>query len=159
MNPPHRRLADLTSQELLRRAVKYRRMAITAHGQATIAALNKLAIRFALLAARREVDEASHPSSSGEVEARQDQSELDKLIHLAEQVAADEPDPVQALADIIKNVAQSDADPYLVMGVLVEGAVHTLATRIPSVRQADTAAALSQLLEDRLKEAGLLGGA
>jgi hypothetical protein len=33
-------------------------MAIVAHGEPTITALNKLAIRYALLAARREVEEA-----------------------------------------------------------------------------------------------------
>jgi len=159
MNQPHRRLADLTSQELLRRAAEYRRMAIMAHGQATILALNKLAIRFALLAARREIDEVSHLSHPENAVPDQDRSELDKLIHLAEQAAANEADPVKALAAIIRIIAEGDADPYLVMGVLVEGAVHTLATRIPAVRLDDTAAALSQLLEDRLKEAGLLGGA
>ena len=65
-NWPYRRLADLTSQELHRRAAEYRRMAILAHGGETIRALNMLAVRFALLAARREVEEAS----GDEVEAQ-----------------------------------------------------------------------------------------
>ena len=59
MNQPSRPLADLTSQELLRRAIQYRRMAMTAHGQATVSALERLAIRYALSSARREIDEAS----------------------------------------------------------------------------------------------------
>jgi len=88
MDRPRRRLSELTSQELSRRAIEYRRMAITAHGQATILALNKLAIRYAMLAARREIEEATSPSPD------QKQSELDKLIQLAEQAAADEPDPM-----------------------------------------------------------------
>ena len=54
---PYRPLADLTSQELHRRAAEYRRMAIMARGQDTIRALNTLAVRFALLAARREIEE------------------------------------------------------------------------------------------------------
>jgi len=58
-NRPHRPLADLTSQELHGRAAEYRRMAITARGQDTIRALNTLAVRFALLAAKREVEETS----------------------------------------------------------------------------------------------------
>jgi hypothetical protein len=57
MNHVQRPLASLTSQELHRRAVEYRRMAMTARGQAP--ALDRLAIRYALLAARREIDEAS----------------------------------------------------------------------------------------------------
>ena len=113
-------------------------------------ALNKLAIRYALLAARREIEEAACPSSV------KDQSELDKLIQLAERAAADEPDPVRALADIIEVVAESDADPYVVIGVLVEGAVHALDSRIPEERKEDTAGALVQLIADRLLGNGLL---
>ena len=150
MNQSYRRLSDLTSQVLLRRAIEYRRMASTAHGQAATLALNKLAIRYALLAARREIEEAACPSSV------KDQSELDKLIQLAERAAADEPDPVRALADIIKVVAESDADPYVVIGVLVEGAVHALDSRIPEERKEDTAGALVQLIADRLLGNGLL---
>ena len=48
--------ADLTSQQLLDRAAEYRRMAISARGQDTIRALNTLAVRFALMAARREIE-------------------------------------------------------------------------------------------------------
>lgn len=149
MDRPRRCLSELTSQELSRRAIEYRRMAMSANGQATILALNKLAIRFALLAARRETEEAASPSPD------QDQSELDKLIRLAEQAAADKPDPVRALADIIKTVSEGDADPYLIMGVLMEGAVLTLRRRIPDERQEDTASAVLKLLADRLRDAGM----
>jgi hypothetical protein len=48
-----------TSKELLRRAVEYRQMAILARGHETIRALNTLAVRFALLAAKREIKETS----------------------------------------------------------------------------------------------------
>jgi hypothetical protein len=156
MNRPHRRLGSLTSQELHNRAMEYRRMAMTAHGQAIAFALDRLAIRFALLAAKREVAETSHPSSRDAIQ--QDRSELNKLIALAEQAAADEPDPVRTLADIIRTVAEGDADPYLVIGTLIEGAVHTLETRIPAERLDNTAGALLQLLADRLRATGALGG-
>ena len=65
-------------------------------------------------------------------------------------------DPVRTLADVIRKTAAGDADPYTLMGVLVEAAVHTLATRIPVIRQDDTAAVLSQLLTDRLEHYRLL---
>jgi hypothetical protein len=55
-NWPNRRLADLTSQELQGRAAEYRRMAILASGQDAIRALNTLAVRLAMLAAKREVE-------------------------------------------------------------------------------------------------------
>ena len=54
---PYRPLADLTSQELLHRATEYRQLSVTARGQDTIRALNTLAVRFALLAAKREIEE------------------------------------------------------------------------------------------------------
>jgi len=155
MDQPRRRLADLTSQELLRRAIEYRRMATTARGDEMEQALNRLALRFALLAARREIEEGV---SISEAEAHQDQSEVAKLARLAEHAATSELDPVRVLADIIKAVAESTADPYLLTGVLVEGSVHTLETRIPTERQGDTAEALLQLMTDRLRVNGLLEG-
>jgi hypothetical protein len=42
-----------------------------------------------------------------------------------------------------------------VLGVLVEGAAHTLTQHIPIERQADTAATLLQLLQERLRAHGL----
>ena len=124
-------------------------MALAARGQDIASALDRLAIRFALLAAKREVEEASHPSSRDAID--QNQSELDKLIQLAEQAAANELDPIRALVEKIRSVTEGNADPYVVMGVLVEGAVHTLETRIPTERREDTAAALLRLVVDRLR--------
>ena len=147
MSEPRRRLSELPSQELARRAIEYRRMALLAHGEATITALNKLTIRYALLAARRELEEASGVTA----EDPRNQSEIVKLVQLAEQAAADQPDPVGTLADIIKTVAEGDADPYLVMGTLVEGAAHTFRSRIPDERRDDTADALVRLMADRLR--------
>jgi hypothetical protein len=149
MDRPRRRLSELTSQELSQRAIEYRRMAKAANGQATVSALDKLAIRYALLAAKREVEEAS----VGGTEAHQDQSEVNKLIELA---AASKRDPVGALADIIRAVAEGDADPYLLMGVLLEGTLHAVGSRIPPERQAKAATAIMRLLTDRRRDNGLL---
>jgi hypothetical protein len=153
MDQPRRRLADLTSQELLRRTIEYRHMATVARGNDTEQSLNRLALRFALLAARREIEEGVPIS---ETEAHQEPTEVAKLARLAEHAATNELDPVRILADIIKAVAEGTADPYLLSGVLVEGSVHTLETRIPTERQGDTAEALLQLMTDRLRANGFL---
>jgi hypothetical protein len=57
MVEPYRPLSDLTSEELHQRASEYRRMAQTARGEAIVSSLNTLAIRFAVLAAKREIEE------------------------------------------------------------------------------------------------------
>jgi hypothetical protein len=57
---------------------------------------------------------------------------------------------------VIRDAVAADADPYVLMGVLVEAAVNTLATKIPAICQDDTAAALSRLLTDRLEQYRLL---
>ena len=62
---------------------------------------------------------------------------------------------VQMLAEVIRLVTDDGADPYLVLGVLVEGAVHTLAKHIPRERQPETTEQLGQLLVERLKAHGL----
>jgi hypothetical protein len=49
-------------------------------------------------------------------------------------------------------------DPNVILGILVEGAVQTLILQIPVERQAETAAMLAELLEERLKAHGLPGG-
>jgi hypothetical protein len=47
------------------------------------------------------------------------------------------------------------ADPYLVTGVLVEGAVSALAGYIPAERQPEAVQSLVELLSERLKANGL----
>jgi hypothetical protein len=56
---------------------------------------------------------------------------------------------------MISIVGESDADPYAVLGVLIEGAAHTLAQYFPPERQAETAVMLKELLEDRLSARGI----
>ena len=80
---------------------------------------------------------------------------LERLIQQANQASSRKPDSVQMLAEVIRVITTDGSDPYLVIGVLVEGAVHTIAKHIPPERQAETIAELNQLLMDRLKAHGL----
>jgi hypothetical protein len=82
---------------------------------------------------------------------------VDDLIRRVQRVAASRPDPLHILAQTISIIGESDVDTYAILGVLIEGAAHTLAQHVPTERQADTATTLMQLLEDRLKARGLLG--
>ena len=61
------------------------------------------------------------------------------------------------LAETISLISESDVDPYAVLGVLIEGAAHTIVQHIPAERQADTAATLLHLLGERLSAHGLRG--
>jgi hypothetical protein len=81
---------------------------------------------------------------------------VDALIRRVQRVAANRPDPLHILAEMINMIGASEtADPYTILGVLVEGAAHTLTTHIPDERQADAAAMLVELLEERLKAHGI----
>src|ERR1700761_4718094 len=79
---------------------------------------------------------------------------VDEMIRRVKRGAADRPDPVHILAQMISIVGESDADPYAVLGVLAEGAAYTLAEYFPPERQAETAVMLIELLQDRLKARG-----
>jgi hypothetical protein len=80
---------------------------------------------------------------------------LERLIQQANQTSSRKPDSVQMLAQVIRMITADGSDPYLVLGVLVEGAAHTIAQHIPAERQAATVAELNQLLAERLKAHGL----
>jgi hypothetical protein len=80
---------------------------------------------------------------------------IEALIRRVQRVAADRPDPTHILAEVISMIGASEADPYVVLGVLVEGAAHVVAHHIPAERQAATTAELMQLLKLRLKAHGL----
>lgn len=77
------------------------------------------------------------------------------LVRRVEQAAASRPDPVQLVATVIRLIGDRGADPYLLIGVLMEGAVNTLVKHVPADRQTDTAEALAKLLTDRMKACGL----
>jgi hypothetical protein len=82
-------------------------------------------------------------------------SPLDNLIRDANRTAARKPDSLDLLAQMILLALKDGADPYLVAGVLVEGAVSALVDHIPPERQPDAAAGLVDLLSERLKANGL----
>jgi hypothetical protein len=82
-------------------------------------------------------------------------SAIDDLIRRAEQAAAAKPDQIRLVAELVSLVGDRGADPYLLIGALVEGAVNTLATHIPPERQSETTEQLGRLLVERLRAHGL----
>jgi hypothetical protein len=81
-----------------------------------------------------------------------------KLSSQADRAAAQVPDPLAALSAAIKTALQSDADPYVMLGVLLEGITQTLITRIPPERHHGTLTAALVLLRRRLAERGAAPG-
>jgi len=81
--------------------------------------------------------------------------EILRLIEQVEQAAAATPDPTNVLAHVIRLTVKTDADPYLILGVLVEGVAHTLATRIPDERRGEIGREVSKLLAERLRAHGI----
>ena len=80
------------------------------------------------------------------------------LVRRVQRAAANRPDPAHILAQTISMAGTIGMDPDVVLGILVEGAVQTLIRQIPAERQAETAATLIELLEERLRAHGLPGG-
>jgi hypothetical protein len=82
-------------------------------------------------------------------------SAIDDLILQAELAAAAKPNQVRLVAELVGLVADRGADPYLLIGALVEGVVDTIAKHVPPERQAETTEQLGRLLVERLKARGL----
>jgi len=80
---------------------------------------------------------------------------VDALIRRVQRVAASRPDPMHILAQTISMTGEIGADPYAVLGVLIEGAVLTVVQHIPAEQQTETAEMLVHLLEERLKTRGI----
>ena len=80
---------------------------------------------------------------------------VDDLIRQAEQAVANKPDPVRLVAELILLTGDRGADPYLLIGALIEGAARTLAKHIPPERHPVAAAATVRLLLDRLVTSGV----
>ena len=83
---------------------------------------------------------------------------VDSLIRRAQRAAAGRPDPARILAQTISMACPGGADPYAVLGVLIEGTVQTLVEHIPKERRAEIAVTLKQLLEHRLRASGIPDG-
>jgi hypothetical protein len=73
------------------------------------------------------------------------------LIRQAEEAASAKPDQIRLVAELVKLIGDGGADPYLLIGVLLEGAVHTLAKHIPPERQRQTAEQLRRIVVERLR--------
>ena len=80
---------------------------------------------------------------------------VEALVRRVQRVAASRPDPLHVLAATISMTGVIGMDPYAVLGILIEGAVQTLAQQIPPERQAQAAAELVALVQERLKAHGL----
>lgn len=80
---------------------------------------------------------------------------IDRLIRQANQTASRQPDPVQLLAHMVRLALDDGADPYLLAGVLIEGAAYTVARHVPPDRQTETVDTIVGLLSERLKAHGL----
>lgn len=83
---------------------------------------------------------------------------VDNLIRRAQRAAAGRPDAARILAQTISMACPGGADPYAVLGVLIEGTVQTLVEHIPKERQAEVAVTLKELLEERLAACGISNG-
>ena len=82
--------------------------------------------------------------------------QLAALAQVAQQAAKEQADLIALLAQTAKDVSASEADPYLITGVLIEAVAHTLSAGIPAELQGATARAAVALLADRLYAAGLI---
>lgn len=82
---------------------------------------------------------------------------VEALIRRVQRIAASRPDPLHILAQTITMTGAIGADPYGVLGVLVEGAVQTILQQIPEEQRAETAATLVRLLNERLDAHGIAG--
>ena len=80
---------------------------------------------------------------------------LDNLIRSANQISNRQPDSLQLLAHMIRVALNDGADPYLLTGILAEGAAYTIGEHIPAERQPDAVSALMEVLKERLKAHGL----
>ncbi len=82
---------------------------------------------------------------------------VEALIRRVQRIAASRPDPMYILAQTITMTGAIGADPYAVLGVLVEGAVQTILQQIPAEQQQETSATLIRLLAERLQAHGIAG--
>jgi hypothetical protein len=81
-----------------------------------------------------------------------------KLSSQAERAASQVVDPLAELSVAIKTALGSEADPYVMLGVLLEGVTQTLITRIPPERHAGVLTAGVALLRQRLAARGAAPG-
>ena len=81
-----------------------------------------------------------------------------KLSSQAAEAAARAPDPLADLSAAIKLALQQETDPYVMLGVLLEGVTQTLVARIPPERHRTALAAALVMLRQRLADGGAAPG-
>lgn len=80
---------------------------------------------------------------------------LDNLIRSANQISNRHPDSLQLLAHMVRVALNDGADPYLLTGILAEGAAYAIGEHIPPERHADAVAVLMDVLKERLRAHGV----
>lgn len=83
-----------------------------------------------------------------------DPTALERLTKHARMAAELQDDSIGDLAREIRGLIGDADDPYLLVGVLAEGAIQAIVQRIPLERRLATTRALIQLLLDRLRVEG-----
>ena len=63
---------------------------------------------------------------------------IDSLVRDAEAAAAKEIDPLLVLQMLLKVTLKTEADPNLLVGMLVEAIASNIAQRVPAERQSET---------------------
>lgn len=75
---------------------------------------------------------------------------VDGLAEQARQLADRMPNRLADLTREIHSLIAGEVDPYMLMGVLLEGLAQTVSARIPAARQPDTMLATLMMLRQRL---------
>jgi hypothetical protein len=81
---------------------------------------------------------------------------VDDLIREIEAKSADETDTLALLVAVLKFVIQSEVDPYLLNGVLIESIANTVKNRVPGRRRQRVAMETVRLLIERLRAEGTI---
>jgi hypothetical protein len=74
---------------------------------------------------------------------------VEQIALMAEQAATTVTDPTAVLAAAIKTAIASEADPYVLLGVLAEGTVQTMALRLPNERRLFALQGFLQIIGNR----------
>jgi hypothetical protein len=85
---------------------------------------------------------------------RLSESAVSRLSQQAQRAAAEAPDPLAGLSAAIKTALASETDPYVMLGVLLEGATQTLLQHIPVERRLGTLSAALVMFSERLAAKG-----
>ena len=67
-----------------------------------------------------------------------------------------DPDLIVALCAAVRALSETTDDPHLLIGALIEGAIYTVHRSIPAAEHVETAAAILQIIADRIDAYGLL---